>query len=77
MADKELSFEEALARLEEIVERLEAGKTTLDSALADYEEGVSLLRRCNAQLDAAEQRVQAVEKGEAGFVLADFKGEAQ
>ena len=77
MADKELSFEEALARLEEIVERLEAGKTTLDSALADYEEGVSLLRRCNAQLDAAEQRVQAVEKGEGGFVLADFKGEAQ
>ena len=77
MADKELSFEEALARLEEIVARLEAGKTTLDSALADYEEGVSLLRRCNSQLDAAEQRVEAVEKGEDGFVLADFKGEEQ
>ena len=77
MADKELSFEEALARLEEIVARLEAGKTTLDSALADYEEGVSLLRRCNSQLDAAEQRVEAVEKGEDGFVLADFEGEEQ
>ena len=77
MADKELSFEEALARLEEIVARLEAGKATLDSALADYEEGVSLLRRCNRQLDAAEQRVLAVEKGEGGFVLADFKGEEQ
>ncbi len=77
MADKELSFEEALARLEKIVERLEAGKSTLDGALADYEEGVALLRHCNAKLDAAEQRVQAVEKSESGFILADFKGELQ
>ena len=52
-----LTFEEALAQLDEIVHELEDGKTGLEDALARYEAGVLLLKRCYAQLSQAEQRI--------------------
>lgn len=52
------SFEEALARLDEIVERLEGGVGTLEESLAGYEEGVGLLRRCHGMLEVAEQKIE-------------------
>jgi exodeoxyribonuclease VII small subunit len=52
-----LTFEQALARLEEIVRDLEDGQTGLEEALARYEMGVSLLKRCYGQLREAEQRI--------------------
>lgn len=61
----ELPFEEALARLEEIVRRMEEGELPLAEALALYEEGVALSRRCQVLLDEAELRVsRLVEEGE-------------
>ena len=54
------SFEESLARLEEIVEKLEAGDTELEAALALFEEGISLSRRCNLKLAAVEQRLEVL-----------------
>ena len=54
---KQLSFEEALAKLEDIVRRLEAGNLPLDEAVALFEEGTRLARRCNERLDAAELKV--------------------
>ncbi len=53
-----LDFEGALARLEEIVAGLETGDLGLEAALAAFEEGVALSRRCSTQLDDAERRIE-------------------
>lgn len=60
MAEKKLSFEQGAARLEEIVSHLESGEATLDESLKLFEEGSKLLGRCNAMLDAAEQKVDVL-----------------
>ena len=74
MEQKELQFEQALERLEAVVKRLESGNATLDGALADYEEGIALVRLCNEQLDAAQLRVEAVRLTEQGAVIEPFGG---
>ena len=53
-----LGFEEALKRLTAIVERLESGDLSLEQSLALFEEGTRLSRSSQAQLDAAEKRVE-------------------
>lgn len=58
MEHTELSFEQALARLEEIVRSLENGQTKLEDSLALYEEGIRLVRLCNDRLDHAEQKIK-------------------
>ena len=52
-----LSFEEAFRRLNEMAETLEDGGLTLADATARYEEGMSLVRRCNQLLDEAELKI--------------------
>jgi len=60
-----LSFERALERLEDVVERLEGGELPLEEALAAFEEGVQLSRRCAEQLTVAERRIEVlVEQGD-------------
>lgn len=51
-------FEEALKRLTAIVEQLESGELSLEQSLALFEEGTKLSRTSQAQLDAAEKRVE-------------------
>lgn len=63
---KEPTFEEALSRLEEIVRALDGGDAPLDKSLALFEEGVGLVKLCSGKLDAAEQRVRILTKGEDG-----------
>jgi exodeoxyribonuclease VII small subunit len=59
------TFEEALQRLEAIVDRLEEGDLELEDALAAFEDGVNLTRRCAGQLEAAERRIEVlVREGE-------------
>ena len=53
MAEKKLTFEQAMARLEEIVAQMEAGEQPLDQSLALYEEGAKLMKQCAAMLDKA------------------------
>ena len=56
---EELTFEETLKQLEDVVERLERGDSlTLDESLAAFEEGVRLTRLCRKALEEAELRVQ-------------------
>lgn len=55
---EEETFEAALARLEDIVKRLEEGDVPLDEAIATFETGLALLRGCRARLEAAELRVR-------------------
>jgi exodeoxyribonuclease VII small subunit len=53
-----LSFEQALERLETIVEELEGGGLTLEQSIARYEEGVKLSRRLGLTLDQAEKQIE-------------------
>ena len=62
MAEKKLTFEQAMARLEEIVAQLEAG----DHPLSLYEEGAKLMKQCVAMLDKAEQKVMKLRLDETG-----------
>ncbi len=62
---KKKTFEESVARLEEIVKLLENGKAPLSDSLALFEEGVSLVRLCTAELDAAEKKITELTAGEA------------
>lgn len=63
---QEMTFESAIARLEEIVRILEGGQAPLDSALSMFEEGVALVKLCNSRLDSAEQKVKMITLGENG-----------
>lgn len=56
----ELSFEEALAELDEIVNQLEAGELTLEESLALFEQGQLLANRCAELLDEAELKVETL-----------------
>ena len=59
-------FEEQLAALEVVVERLERGELTLDESVRLFEEGVKLSEACKKQLEAAEGKIQVlVERGRA------------
>jgi len=55
---KPLTFEQALARLEKIVEQLEDGKLALEDSIARFEEGVALSRFLEGELGRAEKKVQ-------------------
>ena len=76
MADKkEITFEAAMARLEEIVKALEDGKAPLDTSLALFEEGVKLVSLCKNRLDTAEQKVKILlENGNGENDERDFVG---
>ena len=58
-----ISFEQALARLDEIVRHLESGDMPLSDSLTLYEEGTSLIKVCSKLLDQAEQKVVKLKKG--------------
>ena len=60
------SFEQMLARLDEIVRALEKGDAPLEESLSLYTEGAELIRVCNGQLDEAEQTVIRLQKGQDG-----------
>lgn len=68
--DREQSFETSLTTLEQIVGQLESGELPLERSLELFEEGVALARRCQAQLQAAERKVELLlrERGEVKVV---------
>lgn len=53
-----MNFETKLNRLEDIVEKMETGDLALEESLKMFEEGVKLVRECQTQLNAAEQKVK-------------------
>ena len=78
MDNQEKSFEEALARLEEIVALLDSGNAPLDRSLALFEEGAGLVKLCSAKLDNVEQRVKILVEGKDGETVEnDFKPVAE
>lgn len=63
MGAKKLSFEEAVARLDDIVKHLENGDMPLSESLSMFEEGTKLISACSKMLDEAEQKVVKLKKG--------------
>ena len=62
----ELSFEDALQRLEQIVQKLESGQAPLEESIALYEEGARLKTHCEDRLKAAQLRVEKIVVGADG-----------
>jgi len=62
----ELSFEAAMAELEQVVGQLEAGKVALEDSIRLYERGAELKKHCEERLKAAEARVEAITLGPNG-----------
>jgi exodeoxyribonuclease VII small subunit len=69
-AIEKLSFEEALAELEEIVRHLEKGEARLNDAITAYERGAALKKHCEAKLAEAQARVDKIVLGADGSVSA-------
>jgi exodeoxyribonuclease VII small subunit len=68
------TFEAALAKLEQIVQRLEKGELPLEESLVLYEEGVRLSRLCHAKLEEAEGKIELLLKDARGDLVADKEG---
>ena len=68
-------FEDALEKLEDIVKKMEAGDLPLDEALKSFEEGIKLIRFCQAKLDEAERRVEMLLGKEDALQVKRFDGE--
>lgn len=78
MAEKKVSFEQAMDRLEEIVRQLEQGDAPLEEALSLFEEGTRLVKKCSTQLDKAEQKVNKLLAGpDDSLQQVAFSGEEQ
>ena len=67
-----LSFEDALAELKAIVDKLDAGQGKLDDAIAAYERGMVLKRHCEEKLREAEAKIEKIVVGPEGVKTAPF-----
>ncbi|MBY0528735.1 MAG: exodeoxyribonuclease VII small subunit [Rhabdochlamydiaceae bacterium] len=72
-----LSFESAYARLEEILEKMNSGKASLEDSLKLYEEADQLIVRCQKQLNSAEKKIEVLIKNREGELVADATGKPQ
>ena len=61
-----MRFENALARLEEIVEELEKGEMDIEKSLKIFEEGIKMARFCSKKLDEAEKKIELLTRDEDG-----------
>ncbi len=59
-------FEDAMARLEEIVQSLESGELSLEDSIKAFEEGMKLAKFCSKKLDEAEKKVSILIKEDSG-----------
>lgn len=66
MTQENISFEDSMKRLDEIVGHLEKGDISLQESIKLFEEGTTLIASCSAMLDEAEQKVVKLRKGADG-----------
>ncbi len=71
------TFESALSRLEQVVQRLEKGELPLEESLRLYEEGIRLSRFCHAKLEEAQGKIELLVKDAQGEAARDAKGQAK
>ncbi len=74
-AASKLTFEEALAQLEQIVDSMESGDVPLAELLAKFEDGNKLLKVCEARLKDAEMKIEQLKKQNGGLALTPFAPE--
>ena len=67
--DAKLSFEDALGKLEAIVESMESGEVPLAELLAKFEEGTKLLKICETRLKDAELKIEQLKKQKDGTIV--------
>ena len=71
--EEKMSYEQALARLEQIIRAMENDKIPLAESLTLYEEGVVIVRRLSAELDDAERKIKILQQNAQGEIVAvDF-----
>ncbi len=68
---KELSFEENLEKLEEIVKKLESGEVPLDDAIREFNEAMKLAKKCDEKLKNAEEAITKIVNADSS--IQDFK----
>jgi exodeoxyribonuclease VII small subunit len=66
-------FEKALARLEEITEKLESGEVKLEDSMALYSEGAELAALCNKKLNEAEKKIKVIKEQNQNLIEIDFE----
>jgi exodeoxyribonuclease VII small subunit len=69
-----LNFEDALKKLEDIVQKLERGELSLEESLTCYEEGIRLSRLCHVKLEEAERKIEMLVKDSRGEPVPDENG---
>ena len=69
----EITFEQALARLEQIVKSLEGGNVPLEDLIKLFDEGTSLVKLCTERLDKAEEKVKLLQIKDGVITEEDFK----
>ena len=67
--NNKLTYEQSIARLDDIVRSMERGDVPLEQALKLFEEGAGLIASCNKMLDDAEQMVVKLKKGPDGYPI--------
>jgi len=70
-----MKFEEAYSRLEEILEKMNSGKASLDDSLKLYEEADKLIVTCQKKLSEAEKKIEMMIKSRSGDVVLDEAGQ--
>ncbi|WP_077299527.1 exodeoxyribonuclease VII small subunit [Virgibacillus pantothenticus] len=60
MAEKELTFEEAMQQLEQVVEKLETGDVPLEKAITYYQDGMKLSKLCTEKLNQVEEKMTKI-----------------
>jgi exodeoxyribonuclease VII small subunit len=71
-SNKEISYEEAVSRLEDIIASLESKDSSLDSSLELFEEGIGLYRVCKQKLEEADKKITKIISHEDGYKEVDF-----
>ena len=70
--DTEVSFEDALSQLEEVIHRMETGESPLESLVENYQSGVRLLKLCRSKIELAEMKVKEVTDKDGELEARDF-----
>ena len=73
--ETELTFEQALERLETIVRAMESGDLPLEKAISDFQEGLELARVCRQKLDQAEQKIEMLVNEAGALTKKPFQSE--
>ena len=68
----DLTFEQALANLEEIIQRMESGEAPLDSLVTNYQNGIKMLKFCRGKIEAAEMKIKEVQEKDGVLIEKDF-----